>query len=67
MSVARIFYPLLARKSGGFAEYYMIFFFFWGGYLNNYSIGPPPPPASYALSVQNWPRDRLSNDFEAGQ
>ena len=27
-SVARIFYPLLARKSSGLPEYYMIFF--WG-------------------------------------
>ena len=52
-SVARIFYPLLARKSSGFARILHDFLPEYG-YLKNSMGGcsppspPPPPPASYA-------------------
>ena len=52
-SVARIFYPLLARKSSGFARI-LHHFLPENGYLRN-SRGlqppaPPPAPASYAYA-----------------
>ena len=60
-SVAWIFYPLVTRKSSGFARILHDFFFFLpeNGYLK-ISRGPctppPPPPASYAydFSSSNW-------------
>ena len=53
-SVARIFYPLLARKLSGFARILHEFLLEYG-YLKNSRGGgagadPPPPPASYAYA-----------------
>ena len=56
-SVARIFSPLLARKSSGFAR--ILHFLPENGYLKNSrgAAAPspqPPPPASYAYASQQW-------------
>ena len=49
-SVARIFSPLLARKSSGFARILPDFLPEYGYFENSRGAAapPPPPPASYA-------------------
>ena len=55
--VARILYPLLARKSSGFAR--MIFFFLpENGYLKN-SMGEPPSPR--LVGIWFWYKTGLKN------
>ena len=53
-SVARIFSPLLARKSSGFAQIlqdFFIYFFAENRYLKN-SRAPPPPPRTPMLVMR---------------
>ena len=59
-SVARIFSPLHARKSSGFARILQSCFLARNGYLKNYANGrgcspsPPPPPHTHTHLVRLW-------------
>ena len=74
-SVARIFFPLHARKSSGFArilpdvlpEYGYLEYLEYGyipGGLQPPSPPPPPPPASYAYEFETLLRKSCSSNSE---